>query len=305
MQSVLITGITGRSGKWFYQELLQNREISERFKIAFVVRNKQKYLSMLQGDAPVFDHYVADIDDQEQMKEVFKRSGAKVLFHVAGVTHSLELVKTAISCGVTRLVLVHTTGIYSKYKAVGKSYRAAEAQIEQLIKGRDIALTILRPTMVYGSLDDMNISRFIRMVDRFKFFPVVQKGTFALQPVNQRDLGKAYFAALTNLDITANKNYNLSGSTPIDLIDILKNISLYLGKRTYFFSVPLWFAYSGAVAVYFASFKRVDYREKVKRLVEPRTFSHEEARADFGYAPMPFLEGLHQEVEDYIQTKRR
>ena len=68
-------------------------------------------------------------------------------------------------------------------------------------------------------------------------------------------------------------------------------------------SVLFGFAYGGACLLYFLSFATVDFREKVQRLVEPRTFSPEEATRDFGYAPMQLQDGLKGEVEEYLQSK--
>ena len=50
-----------------------------------------------------------------------------------------------------------------------------------------------------------------------------------------------------------------------------------LGKKTVFVSVPSALACFAANVLYYLSLKKVDYREKVQRLCEPRTFTHEEA----------------------------
>ncbi|NLP21318.1 MAG: hypothetical protein GX368_00615 [Erysipelotrichaceae bacterium] len=47
--------------------------------------------------------------------------------------------------------------------------------------------------MIYGSLDDQNMSVFIKIVDKLKIFPIVNGRKYALQPVHQEDLGKAYY----------------------------------------------------------------------------------------------------------------
>ena len=44
--------------------------------------------------------------------------------------------------------------------------------------------------MIYGSLDDQNMSVFIKMVDKLKIFPVINGGKYSLQPVHQEDLEK-------------------------------------------------------------------------------------------------------------------
>ena len=49
------------------------------------------------------------------------------------------------------------------------------------------------------------------------------------------------------------------------------------------------------------TFGKKDYVEKMLRLGEDRSFSHEAASRDFGYAPDSFNEGLKREVEEYMK----
>jgi hypothetical protein len=86
---------------------------------------------------------------------------------------------------------------------------------------------------------------------------------------------------------------------------MLSVIAGYLGKRARFVSVPYWIAISGAWALYLVSLTKIDYREKVQRLVEPRAYSHDEATRDFAYAPMGFAEGVKGEVEAYLAIKNK
>ena len=102
---------------------------------------------------------------------------------------------------------------------------------------------------------------------------------------------------------TANKDFNLSGGEPILLKDMLLEIGKCLGKDVKFISCPFPIAYSGAWAIFCATFGKIDYREKVQRLCEPRCFSHEEASKAFGYHPMRFQEGIQDEVREYLQRK--
>ena len=64
-------------------------------------------------------------------------------------------------------------------------------------------------------------------------------------------------------------------------------------------------AYAGAWVLYFLSFTKVNFKEKVQRLVEPRAFSHELASNDFGYSPMSFEEGIEKECNEYLHHKYR
>ena len=223
-----------------------------------------------------------------------------VIFHIVNIRKSINIINAAIKNNVKWVILVHTTGIYSKYKSASEEYIDIENKISNLIKNKDIKVTILRPTMIYGSLDDQNMSVFIKMVDKLRIFPVVNGGKYALQPVHQEDLGKAYYQVLINKNKTIGKNYTLSGKDPINLIDILKIISDKLNKKTKFISVPYSFSYFGAVLLKIISFKKIDLKEKVQRLVEPRAYSHDDAIKDFDYNPKPFIEGIEKEIKLYL-----
>lgn len=301
MENILITGITGRSGRYLGELLTQNNIGN----VTAIIRDEEKFRSLF-GEQSNICCEVGDIRDGKYVTKLLIDKKIDTLLHIPGIKLSIKMVKAAIKSGVVkRIILVHTTGIYSKFKAASEEYLEIEKQIDELLKGTDISLTILRPTMIYGSLDDRNMSSFIKMIDKLRIFPLVNGGKYELQPVNQKDLGKAYYQVLIHEEATANKNYDLSGGTVIYLKDILQNISKFLGKKTIFISVPFGLAYFAANVAYYLSFTKFDYREKVQRLVEPRAYEHKEAEQDFGYSPMEFLDGLKEEVELYKRRKQR
>lgn len=244
-----------------------------------------------------------ELTDSKFLTDVLE--GADTVIHVAGIHWSRYVVNAAVADNVRRLILVHTTGIYSKYKAAGEEYRHIDEYVESKCRENNIVLTILRPTMIYGNTSDSNVVTFIKMVDKFLLMPVVRGARFELQPVHYADLGKAYFDVLMNEKTTAGKNYDLSGGEVIQLRDMLTVIGENLGKKVRFISCPYWLAYSGAWIIYCLTFTKVDYRERVQRLCEPRCYSHEQATTDFGYNPMTFREGLAGEVEEYKKGNKK
>lgn len=299
MKRLFITGLTGKSGAVF-AELLSKNGVSGQYHIRAAVRptSDTKHLTALLPEAELCP---GDLEDEAYLREATQ--DVDVLFHIAGIGKSLPLVRAAAENGVGRMVLVHTTGIYSKYKAAGEGYRQIDAAIGEIARERGIGLTILRPTMIYGTLEDRNIVKFIKMVDKLSPMPVVNHARYLLQPVHAADLGHAYFQVLTHLEETAGKDYVLSGRDPVLLMDLFRVIADELGVQRRFLSVPFPIAYAGAWGVYLLSLTKVDMREKVQRLCESRAYPHEEAVRDFGYDPMPFEEGLRQEVRDYLKAK--
>lgn len=63
-------------------------------------------------------------------------------------------------------------------------------------------------------------------------------------------------------------------------------------------------AYSGAWFIFMLTIGKIDYREKVQRLCEPRVFSHNEATECFGYNPMTFQHGVINEILEYREKEQ-
>ena len=109
---------------------------------------------------------------------------------------------------------------------------------------------------------------------------------------------------LEHLGTASDKSYILSGRDSLLLRDLFGEIAGFLGVKRRFISVPFPLAYAGAWGIYVLSLGRMDFREKVQRLCEDRSYPHDEAARDLGYDPMPFAEGLRLEVDAYLQEKR-
>jgi len=303
MDRVLLTGISGKNGRYLLEEMEKNKEKDGLDKIHFkaFLRNGSD-TSYLDKSTLDIERYVRSIDTKEEAAK-FVQGGYDTLLHIAGIQRSVQIVSAALEAGVKRFILVHTTGIYSKYKEAGEGYRQIDAEVTKMCKDAGAVLTILRPTMIYGDLKDGNISVFIKMVDKLRIFPVISGAKYELQPVWCGDLGKAFYDVLVNPEKTDNKEYDLSGGKAILLIDIFKEIGRQLGVKNTFVSCPYWIAYSGAWVIYILTLGKKDMREKVQRMVEPRAYSHDEAKADFGYKPLEFSEGVKEEIRLYKESK--
>lgn len=298
MNRVLVTGATGKSGLYFLKAIRDNQDTLTDYRFDFIVRSEEK-AKIVKSYLPNSCVYVGDLSNETFITAVFKKGIYNILLHISGISWSLQITKAAVDNGVEWLILVHTTGIYSKYKAAGEGYRQTENKIKEYIKDKNTALTILRPTMIYGTLQDNNVSVFLKMVDKLRIFPTISGAKYELQPVWCGDLGKAYYQVLVNSDKTKNKNYNLSGAEPIMLIDMFKIMAAQLGVKNIFISVPFPIAYAGAWLLYLATLKKKDYREKVQRMVEPRVYSHKEAIEDFDYTPVKFEDGVKAQIKEY------
>ena len=298
-----ITGITGKSGRAFAYNLSQNADkIKEMFPggIRLLLHKERPNDKEILSEFDVELRY-GELDDSRFLDESLL--GVDTMIHIAGIHWSREVATAAAGNFIRRMIMVHTTGIYSKYKEAGEEYRNIDEFVYMMCKSKNIILTILRPTMIYGTISDKNVASFIKMVDKFPIMPVVNNAEYELQPVHFMDLGKAYYDVLVSEEITGGHDYILSGGEEITLRDMLSEMGAYLAKRMRFFSVPFPIAYGGAWFVYLVSICKIDFREKVQRLCEPRVYPHEEATRDFGYCPRTFRSAIADEVAEYIKHR--
>jgi nucleoside-diphosphate-sugar epimerase len=292
---LLVTGITGHTGRYFLQELINNK-----FKgpIRCIVRETSD-TSLIDTSGLSIEKVVGDIRDEQFIDKCMK--DVDTIVHIVSIRHTAQIIDAAIKNKVRRAICVHTTGIYSKFRVASEEYLNIEDELQELIKATNINITILRPTMIFGDVCDRNMSKFIRMIDTFRLFPVINNGKGLIQPVNARDLGKAYYDVLMTPIENVKHEYSLSGEKPITMLEAFKLISENLGKRSIFISFPLGIGVFLANCLKLFSMGKVDYVERVQRMSEDRCFSHEDAKKDFGYSPEPFKVGIAREVKEYLK----
>ena len=144
-----ITGITGKSGQAFAFRLEQNREKIQKMFPGGIRLLLHKERERDKDILPSFDvqRMYGDLEDELFLGEAFL--GVDTIVHIAGIHWSRQLATSAGGNFVRRMIVVHTTGIYSKYKEAGEEYRNIDDFVYMMCKSKNIILTILRPTMIY------------------------------------------------------------------------------------------------------------------------------------------------------------
>ena len=290
-----VTGITGHTGGCFLEELIRG-EYPDSVKC--LVRSADK-AQQLKKCGLNMETVLGNLDDEAAVRALL--TGADTVVHIANIHFSPEIVRIGMECGVSRFVLVHTTGIYSQFKSASQEYLEVESKLKPQMETQNI--TIVRPTMIFGDLCDHNISKFIRFVDCLPVLPVVGDGASLIQPVNARDLGRALYQVLLE-EKTAGKAYDLSGEKALSIRQLYGMIAENLEKKRVILKVPMGLCVFGAKIIRFLSAGRIDLVEKVQRMGESRAYSHEAASEDFGYCPEPFEAGLKREVDAYLAKVR-
>lgn len=241
MKRILLTGVTGKSGADLVRRLKQKSD-DFPYTLRATVRTEMQ-AEWLHSMLPMVEVCIGDLCDTQYLDRIMQN--VDIVFHIAGIGWSDSVAQAASKHGVQRMILVHTTGIYSKYKAAGAEYRRIEARVDELAEQYGISVTYLRPSMIYGTPSDGNMIQFIKMVDRLNPMPLVNHGRYSLQPVNYQDLGCAYLQILEQLDTVNGREYILSGKDSMLLCHMLQEIASCLSVKRKFFSVPFPIAYGG------------------------------------------------------------
>ncbi|MGH9364503.1 MAG: NAD-dependent epimerase/dehydratase family protein, partial [Thermoanaerobaculia bacterium] len=206
--------------------------------------------------------------------------------------HAPNLVEACEAAGVRRAIFFSTTSIFSRLEPASKATRL---EAERRICESTLAWTILRPTMIYGTERDRNLSRLIRFLGRAPVVPLPGGGRALLQPVYVEDLAIGVEKVLTAA-AAERRAYNMPGAEPAPLRDLVAFVQSKLSRRAPVISVPI-----GPIALLAGLWRHTKLpprfsREQVLRLAEDKAFEFSEARADFGYAPRSWKEGVSAEI---------
>jgi len=125
---LLVTGITGHSGRYFLQELIKNKYEEP---IRCIVR-KTSDTVMLDSCGLKIEKLVGNLEDQEFVNKAMMNIDTAM--HIYNIHHSPMIVQAAIKNNVKRAILVHTTGIYSNFKNASQEYQDVEKIVFELTK---------------------------------------------------------------------------------------------------------------------------------------------------------------------------
>ena len=289
---VLVTGATGFTGKYVVKELC-----SQGFRVTCFVRQSSD-----RGGLAAFpaEYIVGDLDDYDALRDALDNHDVLVNIASLGFGHAAGIVKACQEANIKRAVFFSTTAVLTTLAAPSKIVRT---KAEQLIRESNINYTIIRPTMIYGSLGDRNMIRLIRFIYRSPVVPIFGDGKSLLQPVCVQDLAKAVSSILKN-DNTKNKVYHLSGKEPLTYNEVIDTVAEKLRKRVIKIHIPVKLSLLAIrVARYIPGLPHIT-PEQVLRLNENKAFSHEKAGNDFSYSPLSFADGISREVSEFEDLKK-
>jgi len=288
---ILITGATGHTGQFLLDEMFAGS--GNEYKVRCFVRKDSRNLDKLRNYN--VELVYGDIQDEEAFKKAL--TDVRTVIHIVNIKYSPMVMRISQEMGVEKIIFIHTTGMYSKYRAYAQEYKRIE---EEIIAKCSTNYVILRPTMIYGTTLDHNMHKLINYIANHRVFPVFGRGNGLMQPVHARDLAKAIVHSLNN-PLAVKKAYNISGGSVLSYRQILNLIAKRVNPNIRFIYLP--YGLSILMGVIYNTALRIIGRkpaisiEQIRRLNENKSYSHEDAARDLGYAPVTFEQGIEEEIK--------
>jgi nucleoside-diphosphate-sugar epimerase len=196
--------------------------------------------------------------------------------------------------GAKRVVALSSTSRFTKTDSTDPAEQAMagrlvenEQRLQTWAETRNIEWVILRPTLIYGLGLDKNVSEIANFIKRWRFFPILGKGSGLRQPVHVEDVAQACLAAAT-VPIAGNRDYEVSGPEKITYREMVARVFDALGRKTRILVLPHW-----CFRIVLVVLKRIPRFSHwsigmAERMDRDMVFDHNKARSELQFAPRAF-----------------
>jgi NADH dehydrogenase len=145
------------------------------------------------------------------------------------------LIEACRAAGCSRAIVMSTQHVHLREPGLyGETKRAADA----LFAASGLAVTVLRPSLVYGRGTRGVFVRLAGLVRRLPVVPILGPGTMRLRPVHLPDLVGIVVATLARPDL-AGRTYDVGGPDLVTYVEFVDAIARALGKRPRRVHLPL------------------------------------------------------------------
>ena len=287
MKNILLIGSTGFTGSYILKQLLKQKD-----NIYLYVRNINKANSLNYNALPV-NLIKGDLDNESELKNALKNIDIVIYVASLGFGHATKIVHLLEKSTIKKVVFTSTTGIFTKLNPDSKQIRL---DAETCIQNSNLNYTIIRPTMIYGSNKDRNMSRLIKFIHKMPFIPVFGPGTFLQQPIHVEDLANIIIQA-AHSEKSTQKSYNVSGASPLTYNDVIKTVTSSLNTHCKAIHIPLCLSLFLSKILERILPNPIIKTEQIKRLNEHKAFTHEDAKKDLNFNPREFTVGILNEIQ--------
>lgn len=275
MNRTLVIGLSGQVGEALLPGLLKRE--SRVLALSRQARAAQPGVEWIVGSLEAMPELPADVDTILSL----------------GPLDAFAAWFTASDPAVSRVIALSSTGRNDKLHSLDPAERelaqclgVAEGQLFDSGERRGIAVTVLRPTLLYGSGRDLTISRLLRLGHRWGFLLLPSTATGLRQPVHVADVADAVLRCLDAAQ-TSGQAYDLPGGEVLAFDAMVRRTLARHAPDCRVMSVPTLFFEVGLRIA--ALLRRAPIRRGLlARLQTDQLASGSAAQRDFGYLPRRF-----------------
>ena len=270
---ILLLGASGPVGRCFL-----DRTAGQRVRVIAISRRDPArawpHVTWMQHD---LERSPADV-----------RAGTLISF--GPLAHALSQVDQGIGLG--RVIALSSASTVFKQRSADRAERRQMAGIirceEALIetcRARDIVLTLLKPTLIYGAGGDANVTRLAGLLSRLPVAPVAGRGQRA--PVHADDLARLAVESAIAGEKSAG-TWLLAGGETLTYPDLLRRVAASSGRHIRLLRLPAWLMNLGIRGAHLAG-RLTDIKPAmIRRQAMDLVVDDTPAREQLGWNPRPF-----------------
>jgi len=202
---------------------------------------------------------VGDLTDPASLRRALEGSDAVVHLGAATSAAGLDpaeaervnvggaraLIEACRAAGCPRLIVMSTQHVHlERAGPYGRTKRMAD----QLFQASGLAVTTLRPSLVYGPGTRGVFAKLARLVARLPVIPIVGRGAWHLRPLYLEDLLELIIQVLDRPDL-AGRSYDVGGPDRVTYEEFVAAICAALGRPFRRVHLPLWLCFALAAVL--------------------------------------------------------
>lgn len=239
MSRVAVTGASGFIGTALIPRLLAAGHVPRLIVRQVPSTALSPHVEVVQGDLTSPDTLRAGLSGADAVIHLGAATSVgrldPVLAHQVNVGGATALIEACRAVGCRRVVVFSTQHVYlPRCGTYGRTKRIAD--ILFVTSGLDV--TILRPSLVYGSGSRGVFVKLAQLVRALPVIPVIGPGTWHLRPVHLDDLVALIVQVLARPDVSG-RTYDVGGPERITYNDFLSAICAALGRPCRRVHIPL------------------------------------------------------------------
>ncbi len=227
---------------------------------------------------------------QQDLNEGAADVEANVLVSLGPMRHALAQVAAGHRLG--RVIALSSASTYFKSRSSDPAERSLmtdlidlEQELTEVCRQREIDLTLLKPTMIYGSGRDQNIARIGGLISRLRLVPYCGRGM--RQPVHADDLA-ALIVNCLKFGRQANGTFAVGGGESLEYPAMLRRVASAGGQTVQLLRLPVW-TMTAMLRLAHTAGRLEDIRPAMlKRQAMDLVVDDQTARDRLGWRPRPF-----------------